>query len=117
MAKDPVARFQTFADLSEGLVATAGPEVTGTGQGQAILLRGPAGIGKTRLAEEVLREGRDVGFAIHRCLVLDFGSTQRVSAITVYMGYLDRDDGEVWVFDDDDNPIASWKIGTATWRR
>ena len=56
-------------------------EVAGTGKGQAILLRGAAGIGKTRLAEEVLRAGRDARFAQHRCLVLDFGSRKGQDAI------------------------------------
>lgn len=44
-----------------------------TGRGQLILIRGDAGIGKTRLAAEFCRiaAGRDV--ACHRSLVLDFG--------------------------------------------
>ena len=56
-------------------------EVARTGNGQAILLRGAAGIGKTRLAEEVLRASREAGFAQHRCLVLDFGSRKGQDAI------------------------------------
>jgi len=56
-------------------------EVAGTGQGQTIVLRGAAGIGKTRLAEEVARSAREAGFAIHRSLVLDFGSRKGQGAI------------------------------------
>ncbi|MDH3669200.1 MAG: AAA family ATPase [Paracoccaceae bacterium] len=56
-------------------------EVAATGEGQTILLRGPAGIGKTRLAEEVARFARKAGFAVHRSLVLDFGSRRGQGAI------------------------------------
>jgi class 3 adenylate cyclase/tetratricopeptide (TPR) repeat protein len=56
-------------------------EVAETRQGQAIILRGAAGIGKTRLAAEVLRAGRESGYTVHRCLVLDFGSRKGQDAI------------------------------------
>ncbi len=56
-------------------------EVAGTGQGQTIVLRGAAGIGKTRLAEEVARSAREAGFAVHRSLVLDFGSRKGQGAV------------------------------------
>ncbi|MEE9210048.1 MAG: adenylate/guanylate cyclase domain-containing protein, partial [Kiloniellales bacterium] len=44
-----------------------------TGTGQAVLLRGEAGIGKTRLVEEFTALARAQGFSEHRGLVLDFG--------------------------------------------
>jgi class 3 adenylate cyclase/tetratricopeptide (TPR) repeat protein len=44
-----------------------------TGAGQSMLVRGEAGIGKTRLMEEFTRIAEDQGFACHRVLVLDFG--------------------------------------------
>ncbi|MGD8310315.1 MAG: adenylate/guanylate cyclase domain-containing protein, partial [Chromatiales bacterium] len=56
-------------------------EVAATGAGQTILLRGAAGIGKTRLAEEIARGARAAGFAVHRSLVLDFGSRKGQGAI------------------------------------
>jgi len=56
-------------------------EVAATGEGQTILLRGAAGIGKTRLAEEIVRAAREAGFAVHRSLVLDFGSRKGQGAI------------------------------------
>ncbi|MFQ5565194.1 MAG: adenylate/guanylate cyclase domain-containing protein, partial [Paracoccaceae bacterium] len=56
-------------------------EVAETGQGQTIMLRGAAGIGKTRLAEEAVRSAREAGFAVHRSLVLDFGSRKGQGAI------------------------------------
>ncbi len=43
------------------------------GAGQAVLLRGEAGIGKTRLSEEFERLAAGEGFICHRTLVLDFG--------------------------------------------
>jgi tetratricopeptide (TPR) repeat protein len=45
-----------------------------SGAGQTIHLRGEAGIGKTRLVEELQGEARAQGFAIHQALVLDFGA-------------------------------------------
>jgi hypothetical protein len=45
-----------------------------TGAGQAIYVRGEAGIGKTRLVEEFQRAAREAGFACHSALVLDFGT-------------------------------------------
>jgi len=45
-----------------------------TGRGQTIFIRGEAGIGKTRLIEEVQRKATEAGFACHAALVLDFGS-------------------------------------------
>ncbi|MBV9522639.1 MAG: AAA family ATPase, partial [Alphaproteobacteria bacterium] len=41
--------------------------------GQAVYVRGEAGIGKTRLVEEMRRAAEAQGFATHRSLVLDFG--------------------------------------------
>ncbi len=44
-----------------------------SGAGQAIYLRGEAGIGKTRLIEESQEQAEALGFASHTGLVLDFG--------------------------------------------
>ncbi len=49
--------------------------------GQAIVVRGEAGIGKTRLVEEFSRLAGDKGFTIHKGLVLDFGVGKGQDAI------------------------------------
>ena len=45
-----------------------------TGQGETIHVRGDAGIGKTRLVEELRKLAREAGFACHTGLILDFGT-------------------------------------------
>jgi predicted ATPase len=45
-----------------------------TGLGQAVYIRGEAGIGKTRLVEEFLGAAVATDFACHTGLVLDFGT-------------------------------------------
>jgi tetratricopeptide (TPR) repeat protein len=44
-----------------------------TGSGQAVLLRGEAGIGKTRLSSRFAKIAHKLGYDCHRVLVLDFG--------------------------------------------
>jgi class 3 adenylate cyclase len=44
-----------------------------TGAGQALVIRGEAGIGKTRVAEELRSRAEAAGYASHVALVLDFG--------------------------------------------
>jgi tetratricopeptide (TPR) repeat protein len=51
------------------------------GRGQAIYVRGEAGIGKTRLIEETQRAATEAGFACHAALVLDFGAGDGRDAI------------------------------------
>ena len=52
-----------------------------SGSGQTIHLRGSAGIGKTRLVEELRRAAVAAGFADHTGLVLDFGTGAGQDAI------------------------------------
>ena len=52
-----------------------------TGNGQAVFLRGEAGIGKTRLVEELTAMAEAQGFASHKGLVLDFGVGKGQDAI------------------------------------
>jgi class 3 adenylate cyclase/tetratricopeptide (TPR) repeat protein len=51
------------------------------GSGRAIVVRGEAGIGKTRLVEEFTRMASANGFKVHRGLVLDFGVGEGRDAI------------------------------------
>jgi class 3 adenylate cyclase len=52
-----------------------------SGYGQTIILRGEAGIGKTRLVEEMTNLALEVMFACHKALVLDFGAGKGQEAI------------------------------------
>ena len=61
-----------------------------TARGLTVYLRGEAGIGKTRLAQEFQRLAADRGFACHVGLVLDFGAGKGQSAIqAIVRGLLD----------------------------
>lgn len=52
-----------------------------TGQGETVIVRGEAGIGKTRLVEEFANLATARGFAVHTGLVLDFGTAKGQDAI------------------------------------
>lgn len=67
------AELRQFAAIVE--------ECRATGRGQAILVRGEAGIGKTRLVEEFMAIAVDKGLAAHKALVLDFGVSKGQDAI------------------------------------
>ena len=53
--------------------------------GQVVYVRGEAGIGKTRLVDEMRRLAEAQGFGIHRALVLDFGVGKGQGAIVAIL--------------------------------
>lgn len=62
------------------------------GRGKVLLLRGEAGIGKTRLVTEIADQARASGFAVHLARVLDFGTaTGRDPARVLTRALLDLD--------------------------
>ena len=67
--RTPFVGRQAELQQLQGLLETCRQD----GEGQAVLLRGEAGIGKTRLLDEVMTTARREGFALHRGLVFDFG--------------------------------------------
>ncbi|MFP6749801.1 MAG: adenylate/guanylate cyclase domain-containing protein, partial [Alphaproteobacteria bacterium] len=61
--------------------ATALDNCLETGRGETLILRGEAGIGKTRLVEEFGGLAGARGFAVHTGLILDFGTAKGQDAI------------------------------------
>ena len=59
------AEFEQFKGIVRACLAAAG--------GQVVYVRGDAGIGKTRLVDEMRRFAQTQGLSSHRGLVLDFG--------------------------------------------
>ncbi|MFM0339891.1 adenylate/guanylate cyclase domain-containing protein [Paraburkholderia fungorum] len=80
--RDELRRFRTVLEACRE-----------TGRGRTVVLRGEAGIGKTRLVTEFGREARDSGFVCHGGLVLDFGAAVGRGAVqSLVRGLLSLDD-------------------------
>jgi len=58
---------------------------TENGEGMTIVVRGEAGIGKTRLVGEMVERGRQSGFSCSTGLILDFGSMGGQQAVRAVM--------------------------------
>ena len=52
-----------------------------SGAGQIVYVRGEAGIGKTRLVEEMEADSARLGFSVHKALVLNFGVARAADAV------------------------------------
>lgn len=80
-------------DAEIGLFQAVVAALAGSGRGRAVLVRGEAGIGKTRLVEAFQDAAAAAGFVCHAGLVLDFGaSTGRDAIRTLVRGLLGIDD-------------------------
>jgi class 3 adenylate cyclase len=55
-------------------------------RGRVIVLRGEAGIGKSRLLGEISREAQERGFAVHKASVLDFGTGRARTPCGCWLG-------------------------------
>lgn len=53
-----------------------------TGSGQAVLIRGEAGIGKTRLSVRFEKIAQELGYDCHRVLLLDFGVSKEQNVLS-----------------------------------
>jgi class 3 adenylate cyclase len=60
----------------------------GQREGHIVYVRGPAGIGKTRLVEEMRAFAQTLGFTVHRGLVLDFGVGKGQDPVRAIIGSL-----------------------------
>jgi hypothetical protein len=56
--------------------------------GETFLIRGEAGIGKTRLVEEIAQQARKLGVSSHHTLVLDFGMESQAEPIPALLRQL-----------------------------
>ena len=74
------AELEQFRGIARACVAALA--------GQAVYVRGEAGIGKTRLVDEMRRFAEPLGFAIHHGRVLDFGMGRGQDPVRSIVGSL-----------------------------
>jgi len=78
-----IGRNRELRQFSAALTACCEDQV-----GETFLIRGEAGIGKSRLVEEIARQAHGSGIASHRALVLDFGMESQAEPIPALLRQL-----------------------------
>ena len=88
--KSPVKALLSFVGRQEELKQFTGflEDIRKTGKGQALLVRGDAGIGKTRLIKEFETMASSHNFARHKGMLLDFGAGKSREAIHMIVNSL-----------------------------
>jgi class 3 adenylate cyclase/tetratricopeptide (TPR) repeat protein len=82
-ALEPQARPATpyvGREADRRLLASLLEACAAEGRGRIVVLRGEAGIGKSRLVDETMATAANAGFAAHKALILDFGAGRGLDA-------------------------------------
>lgn len=79
--------------------------------GQLVLIRGEAGIGKTRLLEEIEKKSQRMGFSPYKALILDFGVSKGQDAIASLLHGFNKEGELAALFPPDQQPFLRDLLG------